>query len=236
MRGDTNQDIAEVSSPDPARSEDNLSVQVNMSNRGRSAARTLRLTSRTPSPSPWRTTPGPPSRSQTTDNSQSSAVSSQQDRAPAEHILGDLIARTDSSDNALADAHQGGVKRSREGESEEDEPRPKRDKLLDELAELEEELLGSSTSSNSGVADASGAHQQVQVSRAAADTGQPRTAANGLSSTIPIRSSTRGRPPRQAHGVEAAGAANAATRQGDATTDTKMLGNDGSERGDDPGT
>lgn len=154
-------------------------------------------------------------------------MSSQQDRAPAELILGDLIARTESSANALVVAHQG-VKRSREDESG-DERRPKRDKLLDELDELEE-LLGGRSSP--GATDSSGA-QQVQLSQGA-DTGG-RTAANGFSSTIPIRS-TRNRPPRQAHRVEAAGAAIAAARQGGATTDTKVLGDDGSERGDDLGT
>ncbi|KAK0751154.1 hypothetical protein B0T18DRAFT_387317 [Schizothecium vesticola] len=127
--------IPDRSRPDAGNQEDALSVQVNVdgtSNRGLSVP---------PAKSPLPASPStkaaePPSRIQTTNNSQNSTFSSQQ--PSAEHFLRDLITPTESASDALSDALRR-LKRPHEGEDE-DEPLAKRDRLGDGLKDELEEL------------------------------------------------------------------------------------------------
>ncbi|KAK3390374.1 hypothetical protein B0H63DRAFT_112639 [Podospora didyma] len=140
MPGDPERHIPRLSSPDGARSEANSSVQVHldvMSNRGRNGALQPGSASRGPSLS---RTPEP---RQTASDSQSSSITSALERAPAEDVLIDLITPTEPSggnpffNNALGGARQG-VKRAYDDGSEDgDERQPKRDRLGEELEELE---------------------------------------------------------------------------------------------------
>lgn len=143
----------------------------------------------------------------------------------------DLITPTDSMNNALLEALQG-VKRPRDGESD-DEPQPKRDKLFDELTELEEELQktsGSATTAAPAASAASAVHvgRSVHASRGS-DVGV-RTPVNARPMAIPFRG-TSGHTPRQGGRAVAASATPAATaargqRGLSGTMNSMTLGND----------
>ncbi|KAK0643632.1 hypothetical protein B0T16DRAFT_392126 [Cercophora newfieldiana] len=196
---DQNRHTGRLQLPGAARSEDNasLSVQVNLdaaSSRSRGTAAVSRSSSRDPSPS---VVPGPPSRVQTADNSQTSTVS--QDKLSAEDFLIGLTTPTDTnaSANTLADAWKD-LKRRHDGDSG-DERRPKRDKLGDELEEMHATLLSTSRT-NTAIALSSG------VKRAGAPDipdSTDRATGSETTSTIPLR-------PRQESEATAATAAAAA--------------------------
>ncbi|KAK0627227.1 hypothetical protein B0T14DRAFT_512175 [Immersiella caudata] len=121
--------------------------------------------------------PGPPSRVQTANNSQSSAPASQ-DQPSTEEILIGLITPTDTNSNAkiLADAVKE-LKRRHDGDSL-DEPRPKRDRLGDELEEMHATLLDTSrsnarTATTSGVKGANPSPRPDSSDRAAGSTAIP---------------------------------------------------------------
>ncbi|KAK0715730.1 hypothetical protein B0H67DRAFT_554198 [Lasiosphaeris hirsuta] len=130
--------LARLSSPDAAQSEANSSVQVHLDAEGNRAGGppASRSASRRRSP------PG---------HSQSSTASSQQERPSAEDMLRDLIVTTDSSNNAIGDALLQSLKRTHDGDSP-DEPRPKRDKLEEELDRLSAILGGEGSASGAGAA------------------------------------------------------------------------------------
>ncbi|KAK4235510.1 hypothetical protein C8A03DRAFT_17767 [Achaetomium macrosporum] len=138
MANDPPRDITRLSSPDPATSDGNSSVQVHfdsLSNRGRSIGIASRSSSVRPSPS--RAVESSLARQATANSisslfsSQSSSQPPQNDRVLPEDLLRDLIAVTESSGNAFSGVVHG-VKRPRDGEAT-DEPLPKRDKLTEEL-------------------------------------------------------------------------------------------------------
>jgi len=170
--------------------------------------------------------PGPPSRVPTTDNSQSSAIS--QDRPPAEHFLRGLIAPTDAT-NVFADASQI-LKRHHDGESA-DEPRPKRDKLGDELEKMHATLLNASSPSTE-VAVESGV-EDVRAPR------RPDTSDQTADSESFPAIALRGGPPRQDNeATPAAEAAEAAAAHESRIAEPKVLGHGAlrEEETDDSGT
>ncbi|KAK1759386.1 hypothetical protein QBC47DRAFT_104508 [Echria macrotheca] len=221
MSNGRRRDVSRPPSSDSEKSEDNISVQVNLdasSNRGRFVRRSRR-SSRSCSRSK---TPGALSRVQTTDNSQSSASSSQNDRRPAEpaeHVLRDLIESTGSSNDALVDILQN-LKRPRDGESD-DAPQPKRDKLFNELLEMEG-TFGEGTSGIATLAASAAARAR------GTDIGN-HTTAGQLPTAIPIRSTRRQQPPRQARAATAAPAATAQNgRPG--TSESTIVGEDDTDK------
>ncbi|KAK3353099.1 hypothetical protein B0T25DRAFT_568331 [Lasiosphaeria hispida] len=129
--------LARLSSPDAAHSEANSSVQVHLDAESNRAV----VPPASRSASRRRSPPG---------HSQSSVASLHQERPAAEDMLRDLIVITDSSNNAISDALQS-LKRTHDGDSP-DEPRPKRDRLEEELDRISAILRGEGSASGAGAA------------------------------------------------------------------------------------
>ncbi|KAK4448103.1 hypothetical protein QBC34DRAFT_119025 [Podospora aff. communis PSN243] len=218
MVGDRNRQVTRLSSPDAVRSEDNmsLSVQVNMggASRSRGTPARSRASSREPSPS---IVPGPPSRVQTANNSQSSAAATQ-DQPSTEEILIGLITPTDTNVNAntLADALKD-LKRRRDGDSD-DEPCPKRDRLGDELEEMHAAALLDTNCTNADTPAASGVEG---VSASPKPHSSDRAACSATSTAIPLR-------PRQGNEATAPAAA-AASNQEYRISESEILGDEDSK-------
>ncbi|AEO66822.1 9c3cd026-1ee0-42b1-b286-945124d990a7 [Thermothielavioides terrestris] len=136
-------DLDGLSSSDPAASEGNWSVQVQLdasSDRGRSIRRRGRGRSPSTRPSASGTPEQSLSRQATTNSfasirsSQPSSQPSQNEPTPAEDLLRDLIAVTEVINSALNGALHG-VKRPHDDKAD-DEPLAKRDKLGEELERM----------------------------------------------------------------------------------------------------
>ncbi|KAK3307007.1 uncharacterized protein B0T15DRAFT_510329 [Chaetomium strumarium] len=196
MAKDSPRDMQRLSSPDPATSEGNSSVQVHLdsaSNRQSRSSSVRRSPSRAVEPSLAR---------QATANSISSLFSSppssqlsQSDRVPAEDVLRDLIAATEASGDALRGVVHG-VKRPRDSEAA-DEPLPKRDKLTEELDRMS---TSQSPRAPIAVSSESSASSSARTSHANSANGAP-TASPGdalvtqwTPGTLAFRASRR-RPP-----------------------------------------
>ncbi|KAK4039098.1 hypothetical protein C8A01DRAFT_47371 [Parachaetomium inaequale] len=204
MTNSSPRDISGLSSPDPAASEGNSSVQVNvdsLSQRGRSIGRRSRSPSARPSPS---RAPEQSLARQATANSLSSFLSSQpssqpsqNDRPPPEDLLRDLIEITESSSDAISGALQG-VKRPHDDETA-DEPLAKRDKLGEELERMfaahpSSVLITVSSGSSAYSASAATARPTTANDAPTTTPSDPR-GTRGLSNTLPIRIPRRRLPP-----------------------------------------
>lgn len=158
----------------------------------------------TPSRSPSRA-PEPSLARQATANSlvtflssQSSSQTSQNDRAPPEDLLRDLIAVTESSNNATSAALHG-VKRPHDGQAA-DEPLAKRDKLGEELDKLFASHPVHASSMGSSVSMVSSASVNTTYHRTTNGGSTPNpsesTVTPGTRNALPIRTTTlRPQPP-----------------------------------------
>ncbi|KAK4109851.1 hypothetical protein N656DRAFT_800436 [Canariomyces notabilis] len=194
MANDLPKDLPRISSPDRATSEANSSTRVHLdarSNRDRSIVARYRSPSRRPSPS---RIPEQSLARQATANSlspfyssqSSSSQPSQNDRAPAEDVLRDLvIAVTEPGGNSSSDVLFHGIKRPHDDEVA-DEPLAKRDRLGEELDEL---AASHREASSTTVSPASPATLTWSVTV-------------GVRTTLPVRPNTRRRRQKLVNGTE----------------------------------
>ena len=156
----------------------------------------LRGSTGAPSRSPSRA-PEPSLARQATANSLatflSSQSSSQNDRPPAEDLLRDLIAVTESSSNATSNAAHG-VKRPHDDEAA-DEPLPKRDKLGEELDQMfaSHPTHASIMEPSVSMAPSASANTPYPQTTDATSTPNPSesTVTLGTLNTLPIRATAR---------------------------------------------
>ncbi|KAK4103603.1 hypothetical protein N658DRAFT_281147 [Parathielavia hyrcaniae] len=229
------QSLSGLLSPDPTASEGNSSVQVNLdsaSNRGGS----IGLRSRSPSmrPSPSR---GQSLARQATANSLSSLISSQpssqpsqNERAPPEEVLRDLIDVTELSRDAILGSLRG-VKRAHDDEETADEPLAKRDKLGEELEGMSAAPLAPvstfvATASSAFPTATAGSYPPAANGSPLPGHGDP-TAGGGARGRLPIRPSER-RHQRLSNGTGISRNPIASRRDGESGCSS-----DGPEMGDD---
>jgi hypothetical protein len=233
MANDLPKDLPRISSPDRATSEANSSTRVHLDARSNRYAggpsryltdfltRTLRdrsiaARSRSPSrrPSPSRI-PEQSLARQATANSlspfyssqSSSSQPSQNDRAPAEDVLRDLvIAVTEPGGNSSSDVLFHGIKRPHDDEVA-DEPLAKRDRLGEELDELAASHREASSTTVSPASPATLSWVNANQARPsphepASSNTTDQSVTVGVRTTLPVRPNTRRRRQKLVNGTE----------------------------------